>query len=135
MLRQNHAPAGEPPLRADTHGIADQHPHHQSWINRGATGGAVERLQQRSNPVQFEMSVNPAQQVICRNVIIKAEVLEELQLPDIHHHSILRKSTRRLNHDNAAPTTSNFSTASAHRRRDAGAEAMSAFRQARRQPL
>jgi hypothetical protein len=57
------------PLGADTHGIADdEHPHHQFGINRGATYGAIERLQLRSNAVQFEMTVNSAQQVICSNV-------------------------------------------------------------------
>lgn len=59
------------PLGADTHGIADdEHPHHQFGINRRATCGAIERLQLRSNAVQFEMAVNPAQHVVDGDVIV-----------------------------------------------------------------
>lgn len=95
-------------FRADTHGIADdQHSHHELGINGGATGGAVERFQLCPDTVEFEMVVNPAQQVVCRNVIIKAEVVEKLRWSCLasHHDSILRKSMQRLNHGVRVPTT------------------------------
>ncbi|CUX05662.1 hypothetical protein AGR1C_pAt40005 [Agrobacterium fabacearum TT111] len=46
------------------------------------------------------MSIDPAQQVVSRDMIIKAEVVEELRRSRLtsHHRSILRKSVRRLNH-------------------------------------
>ncbi|MBW6423226.1 hypothetical protein KX729_17345, partial [Rhizobium sp. XQZ8] len=46
-------------------------------------------------------------------------VVEELRRSCLtsHHRPILRKSMRRLNHDNAAPTTPSFSTESAQSRR------------------
>jgi hypothetical protein len=60
-----------------------------------------------SNAVELEMAVDPAQQVICRNVIIKAQVVEELRRSCLTSHlrSILRKSMQRSNHGVRVPTT------------------------------
>src|SRR3546814_2459939 len=79
---------------------SDLHPQHQLGSDRRATCAAVERLQLRSHAVEIEMAVNPAQQVVCRNVIIEAEVVEELCRSRLtsHHRSTLRKSCRALNH-------------------------------------
>jgi cysteine synthase len=52
-----------------------------SRSTEGRTSGAAERLQQRSHAIEFEMAVDPAQHVVGGNLIIKAEVGEEL--PDI----------------------------------------------------
>jgi hypothetical protein len=105
-------------FRADTHRIADdQHSHHKLGINGGATSGAVERLQLCPDTVELEMAVNPAQQVISRNVIIKAEVVEKLRWSCLtsHHRSILRKSMRRLNHDIDTPAMPIFNPATSTR--------------------
>ncbi|MGO8038033.1 hypothetical protein [Rhizobium leguminosarum] len=60
------------------------------------------------------MAVDAAQQMIGRNVIIEAEVVEELRRNRLTpHHSIRRKSMRRLNHDTkASATPSVFNTIS-----------------------
>ncbi|MBB4167617.1 hypothetical protein FHX09_001448 [Rhizobium sp. BK538] len=60
-------------------------------ISSGSIEGrpvAVERLQLRSNAIQVEMAVNPAQQMVYRDVIIEAEVVKELRRNCLtSHHS------------------------------------------------
>ncbi|WP_172723803.1 hypothetical protein [Neorhizobium sp. T25_27] len=53
------------------------------------------------------MSVDPAQQVVGKDMIIKVEVIEELRRSRLtsHHRTILRKSIRRLNHGAEASST------------------------------
>ncbi|CAN7691493.1 hypothetical protein [Rhizobium sp. LjRoot258] len=65
------------------------------------------------------MAVDPAQQMVCWDVIIKAEVVEELRRSRLtSHHSRLIpcKSLRGLNHASQAPAMASFSTQSAQKR-------------------
>jgi hypothetical protein len=67
----------QPPLRPDTHGVADnQHPHHQFGINRGAADVAVERPQLRAHLFEIEKPVDASEQVIFGNVVIEAEIVK-----------------------------------------------------------
>jgi hypothetical protein len=63
------------------------------------------------------MAVDPTQHVVEGNVIIKAEVVEELRRSCLasHHRSILRKSMQRLNHDIGGPAMLIFQLATERR--------------------
>jgi hypothetical protein len=51
----------------------DQHPYHQLRVNRRTPGVAVERRQVAAQLAKIEATINPAQQVIGRNVIVEIE--------------------------------------------------------------
>src|SRR6476646_838169 len=62
------------PLGANTEAVSnDQHPDHQFRINRGPTGVAIERSEMAAQLAQIKESINPAQQMIGRNVSIEIE--------------------------------------------------------------
>jgi len=64
----------QPPLRANTEAVAnDQHPHHQFRIDRRPTGVAIERREVATQIAEVEKAINPAKQVIGRNVIVEIE--------------------------------------------------------------
>src|ERR1700732_1425313 len=64
-------------LRAYAHAIAgDQHADHQPRIDRGATGAAVERLQRLTNVIEVEMPIDASQNVIGRDMVVEAEIIE-----------------------------------------------------------
>jgi len=68
----------QPPLGADGEAIADdEHPDHQLRIDRGPANRAIERLQLLPNITQIKEAVDPPQQMIIRNVILKAEVVKQ----------------------------------------------------------
>jgi len=69
----------QPPFGADAEAIADdEHPDHQFRIDRGPANRAIECLQLLPSIAQIDEAVDPAQQMIVRNVILKAEVIEQL---------------------------------------------------------
>ena len=64
-------------LRAYAHAIAgDQHSDHQLRIDRGATGATVERLQRLTNVIEVEMPIDASQNVIRRDMVVEAEIIE-----------------------------------------------------------
>ena len=64
-------------LRAYAHAIAgDQHADHQLRIDRGATGAAVEPLQRLTNVIEVEMPIDASQNVIGRDMVVEAEIIE-----------------------------------------------------------
>jgi hypothetical protein len=54
----------------------DQHADHQLRINRGATGAAVQRFQRLTNVIEVEMPIDTSQNVIGRDMVVKAEIIE-----------------------------------------------------------
>src|SRR5438128_285308 len=66
----------------------DQHPHHQLRIDRRPPSVAVERRKMTTQLAEVENSINTAQQVISRNVIVEIERVEQLPLParSLPHH-------------------------------------------------
>ena len=79
----------QPPLGADAEAIADnQHPDHQLGIDRGSSDLAVIGLKMRPNLRQIDEAVNLAQEVIVRDMTLKAEAVEQRllhHLPFAHH--------------------------------------------------
>ena len=73
----------------------DEHAHHQLGIDRGTANRAIERLQLLPNIAQIKEAVDPAQQMIVRNVILKAEVVEQPLRYCLHPH---HRSALRANH-------------------------------------
>ena len=64
----------QPPLGTNAEAVThDQHPDHQLRIDRRPTGVAVERREMAAQLAKIEESINPAQQVIGRNVIVEIE--------------------------------------------------------------
>ena len=79
----------QPPVRADAEAIADnQHPDHQLRIDRGSSYLAVVGFKMRPNLRQIDEAVNLAQEVIVRDMTLKAEAVEQRllhHLPFAHH--------------------------------------------------
>ncbi len=64
----------EPTLGTNAKAVThDQHPYHQLRINRRTPCVAVERRQMAAQFPKIEATINPAQQVIGRNVIVEIE--------------------------------------------------------------
>jgi hypothetical protein len=84
----------QPPLGADAEAVADdQHPHHQLGIDRGTTGVAIERSEVFAQLVEFEKSIDAAQQMVGWNVIFEVEGIKQSLLPArlrTHHPDVLR---------------------------------------------
>ena len=79
----------QPTLRANAEAVADdQHPDHQLGIDRGPARLAVVGPQMRPNLRQVDEPVDLAQQVIVRDVPLKAEAVEQrlLHHPPLAHH-------------------------------------------------
>src|SRR6202035_3607449 len=73
----------EPPLGPDAHTVADhQHSDGQLRVNRGSSNPTVKRLQSLTETLELEMPVNAAQQMIARDMPLKAEAVEQRLL---HH--------------------------------------------------
>jgi hypothetical protein len=92
------------PLGAQAHAVSyDEHAHHQLGINRRASDGAVEGLQSCADALQVKKAVDAAQQVIGRDMVVEAEVVEELRRSHLHAHHCpaLRNATGEWNHANA----------------------------------
>jgi hypothetical protein len=88
-------------LGPDAHAIAhDQHPHHQLGIDRGPADAAVKRLQFQADAVKIEEDIDPPLQVIEGNMIIEAEIVEQLRRCNLntHHRPALQKAAGRWNH-------------------------------------
>ncbi len=67
----------QPPLRAEAEAIADRrHPDHRFRIDRGTAHEAIERRRLGAKPTQVENRVDPAQQVVGRDMILKMEIVE-----------------------------------------------------------
>ena len=76
----------EAPLRTDAEAVAhQQHPDHQLGINREATRLAVVGSQMCTDAGQVNKTIDRAQQMIHRHMLLKTEAVEERLL----HHSAL----------------------------------------------
>ena len=79
-------------FRADRKDITDnQHPDHQFRINRRPTEGAVKWRKFPVNPTRIQHRVNASNQVVRRDNLIKAELVEKLLLASClppHHRPI-----------------------------------------------
>jgi hypothetical protein len=81
----------QPPFRADTEAIAhNQHPDQQLGIDRGSSYLAVVGFKMRPNRRQIDEAVDLAQEVIVRNMTLKAEPVEQRPLhhPPLAHHGV-----------------------------------------------
>lgn len=68
-------------LRANAERIAnDQHPDHQHWINGRPACVAVEGCELTAQLAQVQEAINPPQQMVLGNVVVKAERVEQLLL-------------------------------------------------------
>ena len=68
----------KPALGADAHAVADdQHADHQLGIDRGPAHLAVKRLQRLAEIIEVEVAVNAPEQVIRRDVVVEAEIIEQ----------------------------------------------------------
>jgi hypothetical protein len=132
----------QPALGSNAHAIADdQHADHQLRINRGASGAAVEWLQRLSDLVEDEMQINPSQQVIGRDMLIEAEIIEQSgrRRPNAHHRRIPRQITKgsesqRRPSSNQSPTFSTVSAQSGRRYRQRSLECAAALARAPARP-
>lgn len=105
----------EAALRADAHAVADdQHPDHQLGIDRGSAHLAVIRAQLLAQPRQVHEAIDRAQQMLCRDVPLQAELVEKrlLRHPPLTHHQSAPAVTRMLNQISAITSMPTFSTAS-----------------------
>ena len=79
----------EAALRPDAHGVADQqHPGHQSWINRRWPGGAVERCQVLPDAGQVNEPIHRSEHMVGRHMRFNREFVEQSPLrflPGPHH--------------------------------------------------
>src|SRR5271169_3493003 len=85
-------------LRADAHAIADdQHPDHQFRIDRRTSGAAIVWPQCRTDRPQIEKAIDAAQQVVNGDMIIEAEIIEQLRRSRLnaHHRHLLRRIKKR----------------------------------------
>src|SRR5215207_1491079 len=77
------------PFRADAEAVADdQHADQQLRIDRRPTDGAVKRRQLLPQPIEFYKSVDRAQQMRHRNMLLKRKLVKQSVLPDAvfpHH--------------------------------------------------
>ncbi len=79
----------QPPLRADAMAVAhDRHSDHKLGIDRRTAHRAVIRRQVRAHLAGIHEAVDRARQVIARNVILEAELVEQSSLvdPTLAHH-------------------------------------------------
>ena len=66
------------PLRADAETVAhDQHANHQLRVDRRAARVAVERGEVFAQVAEIQKSIDPAQQMIARNMIVEIEGVEQ----------------------------------------------------------
>jgi hypothetical protein len=84
----------QPPLGSDAEAVADnEHPHHELAIDRRSTGMAIEGRKVFAKFVEIEESIDAAQQMSGRNVIVDVEEIKESFLttpPRTHHPDVLR---------------------------------------------
>src|SRR5215472_1723613 len=81
----------QPPLGADAEAIADnQHPDHQLGIDRRPSRLAIIGFKMRPNLRQIDEAVDLAQEVIVRDMTLKAEAVEQrlLHHPPFAHHGV-----------------------------------------------
>ncbi len=87
----------QPPLGADAERVADnQHPDHQLGVDRWSPRLAVIRPQMLADARQGDEPVDRAQQVIRRDMILKAEAVKQRLLhhrPLAHHQLVSRIDT------------------------------------------
>src|SRR5262249_18513899 len=83
----------QPPLGAYPKAVAhQQHPDHELRVHRWTARVTVEGLELASQLAEIEEAVNPAQQVIRRNMLIEVERVEESVLIAAlctHHQEVL----------------------------------------------
>ena len=67
----------QPALRTNAEAIADdEHSDHQLGIDRGSAYLAVKRPQRLAEIIEGEMAVNAPEQVIERDVVVEAEIID-----------------------------------------------------------
>ena len=103
----------KPPLGPDAHAVADhQHPDHQLRINRGPSNLTAKGLQSLTETIKVEMPVNAAQQMIGRDMVVEAEIIEQLRRRSLkaHHRHLSRKSAgiNESRHDSDDNQSSDF---------------------------
>ena len=84
----------KPALGPNAHAVADdQHADHQLGIDRGPAHLAVKRLQRLAEIIEGEVAVNAPEHVIGRDVVVEAEVVEQLSWCRLnaHHRRLSRK--------------------------------------------
>jgi len=89
----------QPPLRPDAHAITDnQHPDHQLGIDRGPSSLAVERPQMLADAGQIDEPVNRTEQMICRNMSLQVEAVEQrfLRHRTLAHHRLVSTCSQRI---------------------------------------
>ncbi len=82
----------QPALRADGKAVAhDQHADHQLGIDRGPADGAVVAGQLTPHAGEIKEAIDMTQQVVSRNMIIEAKVVEQPIRRRLrpHHHPVL----------------------------------------------
>mmetsp|Transcript_24384 Transcript_24384/g.45415 ORF Transcript_24384/g.45415 Transcript_24384/m.45415 type:complete len:213 (+) Transcript_24384:109-747(+) len=88
-----------------------QHPHHQFWINRGPSSGAVKICQMRPNAGQINNAINSPQNVIAGDVVFYREIIEQSKLCFLtwsHHRDQSSTSIRQLNQQQRPKSTKVF---------------------------
>ena len=101
----------QPPFRADTEAIADnQHPDQQLGIDRGSSYLAVVGFKMRPNRRQIDEAVDLAQEVIVRDMTLKAEPVEQrlLHHPTLAHHGVSPRFAVKLNQQRVAAASDFF---------------------------
>ena len=81
-------------LGSDAHAVADdQHADHQLRIDGGAAHPAVKRLQRLAEVIEGEMAVNAPEHMVGRDMILKAEIIEQPRRRSLnaHHHRLSRR--------------------------------------------
>src|SRR5262249_13473738 len=106
------------PLRADRKHVADdQHPDHEPRIDRGPTDPGVIGRKLGMDPGQVKNGSNPANGMIVRYRLLKAERIKQLSLfviePPHHRPPPQRIASQRANHSTPKPSTT-FATKSAN---------------------
>jgi hypothetical protein len=86
----------QPPFRSDAEAVAhNQHPDHQLGIDRGPSYLAVVGFKMRPNFRHVDEAVDLAQEVIVRDMTLKAEAVEQrlLHHPPFAHHRLSPRFT------------------------------------------
>jgi hypothetical protein len=88
----------EPSLGPDTEAVADdQHSDHQLRIDRRPACRAVMGRQLLPHTIEVKQTIDPAQKMVGRDVILKTEIVEETALIrrlTTHHHNVLARKHR-----------------------------------------
>ncbi len=108
----------QPALGTDAERVTDnQHPDHQLGVDRGSPRLTVVRPQMIADVRQINETVDRAQQVARRDMILEAEAVKQRLLhhrPLTHHQPVSPASPEALNQSVKTTSSGSFSTQSTH---------------------